>query len=401
MPQGLKNYKMQIYYLFYEYLAEGLGGLSHVWEVVSRLNKTGYEVTVFAPRVGEFRPKNNLRIKYIPTLDIHLLRYVLFQFISLFYLLFYSLIRKPDLIYNREMVLSPIPIVISKILQVPLITEINGDLIEEWKNAGRSSLLIWLVGLIEKITCKFSNFIVCVTEGLKNIISERYLISEDGFFVVPNGTNPGIMRSLDQKECREKLGLPPEKRYVGFVGTFTSHQGLEHLVECAKLIVGKYPELIFLIVGDGPMRKKLEEQIQKRGLSSFFILPGGVSQEKVVYYINSMDICVAPFTRMRNERIGLSSLKIYDYMACNKPIVASDIPGVGELLREHNLGIPVPPDNTQELANAIISILSSGEHISKYGQEGRRVILEKFDWEITAKKIKQICDKALERRGGR
>ena len=396
MPQGLKNKKMQIYYLFYEYLAEGLGGLSHIWEVVSRLNKTGYDVTVFAPRVGKFRPKNNLYIKYIPTLDIHLLRYVLFHFTSLFYLLLYSLIKKPDLIYNREMVLSPVPIVISRILQVPLITEINGDLIEEWKNAGRSSFLIWLVGVIEKITCKFSDFIVCVTQGLKDIISERYLISEERFFVVPNGTNPDMMRSLNQKECRERLGLPPEKRYVGFVGTFTPHQGLGQLVESAELIVEKYPELIFLIVGDGPMRKKLVEQIQKKELSSFFILPGGVSQEEVVYYINSMDICVAPFTRMRNERIGLSSLKIYDYMACNKPIVASDIIGVGELLREYNLGIPVPPDNTQELANAIISILSSGEHILKYGQEGRRVVLEKFNWEITAKKIKQICNKVLE-----
>ena len=91
------------------------------------------------------------------------------------------------------------------------------------------------------------------------------------------------------------------------------------------------------------------------------------------------DVCVAPFIRVRNERIGLSPLKIYEYLACGKPVVASDIKGIGDLLRNSNAGIGVKPEDPVELANAIIKLLKNEKLRGKMGKNGRKIVINNYN----------------------
>lgn len=386
---------MTIIYLFYEYLVEGIGGLSHVWEVSKNLQQQGNKVVIFAPRCGTYTVNKSLEITYVPTINIRFLRFLSFHVMSLFYLGYYMTRHNVDIIYVRKMALSMTPLLLAKIFRKPMITEINGDLLTEYKLAGYPRLFLATMRLVEMIVCRASKALVCVTEGLRDVFQIRHQLPGEKIKVIPNGTDTDRFHPLDRTACRERLGIDPTIKVVGFVGTFVPHQGLSYLIESSSFILEKSPDVTFLLVGDGPARKGIMDKIQAMGLMDHFVFPGAVAQEEVVFFINAMDVCVAPFTRSRNERIGLSPLKIYDYMACGKPVVASDIKGVGDLLQENELGIAVSPEDPSSLARAILLALDDQELAIRCLQTGPAIIKGSFTWQITAQRVAEVCSNAL------
>lgn len=196
---------------------------------------------------------------------------------------------------------------------------------------------------------------------------------------------------LDRNDSRKHLGIDLSIKVVGFVGTFLPHQGLSYLIRSSSIILEKSPDVIFLLVGDGPMRKDIMEMIQAMDLMNRFLLPGGVSQQEVVFFINAMDICVAPFTRKRNEHIGLSPLKIYDYMACGKPVVASNIKGVGDLLRQYDVGIAITSEDPLSLARGVLLALEDHDLAIRCLQKGPAIVKKCFTWQMTAQKVAEAC----------
>ncbi len=128
---------------------------------------------------------------------------------------------------------------------------------------------------------------------------------------------------------------------------------------------------------------------------------GQVSQSTAMQYINAADVCVAPFTKERNSTIGLSPLKLYAYMACARPIVASDIVGVGDTIRDSNCGIVVEPDNPGMLASAIVEVLQDADLAQKLGANGRAAAIASHSWERTARIIEgymmeTVCEQKIE-----
>jgi len=140
------------------------------------------------------------------------------------------------------------------------------------------------------------------------------------------------------------------------------------------------------------MRDKLLEIASKMGLSDKFTFTGRVPYEDVPLYINAADICVAPFIKERNSKIGLSALKTYEYLACGKPIVASSISGVKDLIDLSGGGISVTPEDPGELANAVVKLISDQKTRNMMGEQGRKYVVENHSWDGVARKILDICD---------
>ena len=122
-----------------------------------------------------------------------------------------------------------------------------------------------------------------------------------------------------------------------------------------------------------------------------FIFTGTVPYEKVPQYINSSDICVVP-----KKPIKCSPLKLYEYMACGKPVIASDIEGVREILVESKSGICVPPESPHELAQATIGLLRDTKARESMGKNGRRHIVENRSWESVARKVFEVCQMVVQ-----
>jgi glycosyltransferase involved in cell wall biosynthesis len=231
-----------------------------------------------------------------------------------------------------------------------------------------------------------------VTDKLKDELVRLYSVPAEKVLVINNGANTDIFKPMDQKQARARLGLDDSKKYVCFVGHLAAWQGVEFLIYSSPLILEKCPDVRFLVVGDGVMRERLLKIASEMGLSEKFTFTGRVPYEDVPVYINAADICVAPFIKERNSKIGLSALKTYEYLACGKPIVASSISGVKDLIDLSGGGIPVTPENPEELANAVVKLISDQKTRSTMGEQGRKYVVENHSWDGVARKILDICD---------
>jgi glycosyltransferase involved in cell wall biosynthesis len=240
-----------------------------------------------------------------------------------------------------------------------------------------------------------SDKIIAVTPGIKTNIENAYNIPGEKITVVPNGANTSLFKPLEQGVCRNDLGLDPETPYVCFVGNLAPWQGVEYLVKAASPILSRFPECRFLIVGDGVMKDELLNLSGELGVADRFIFTGVVAYDRVPAYINASDICAAPFILARNAKIGLSPLKLYEYLACGKPVVASAIRGVADVLEASEGGIPVSPENPEALAQAILKLLENQELRENMGSKGLSYVTENYSWHSVAKQVDGVCKSGL------
>jgi glycosyltransferase involved in cell wall biosynthesis len=124
------------------------------------------------------------------------------------------------------------------------------------------------------------------------------------------------------------------------------------------------------------MRSRWEDKIREMGLNNHFIFTGHVPYRDVPDYIGAMDICVAPHHAETNQA---SPVKLFDYMAAGRPIVASDIEVVREIVRNSNCAFLIPPNDKDALVEAIISLLNDDILRADMSSKGRKLAVEKFD----------------------
>jgi glycosyltransferase involved in cell wall biosynthesis len=258
------------------------------------------------------------------------------------------------------------------------------------KMFGQSRLRIAIAKISEKLSYKRAIKIVAVTQGIKEGLMKLYNVPEEKIVVMGNGANIDLFRPIDQEEAQKELQMDKDVSYVCFVGNIAPWQGIGYLIQAAPSILLQCPDTRFLIVGNGSMKRECMKQAEKLGIQDKFIFTGSVPYERVPIYINASDICVAPFIRKRNMKIGLSPLKVFEYLACEKPIVSSDILNL-EFIEEQNLGILVKPEDPQDLAKAVIKLLKDDMLRKEMGKRGRKYVVKNHSWEAIGRKTAQIC----------
>lgn len=382
---------MKCFLIYNGFLNSKNGSNTHVVELAKNLSDT-IDVTFFV-RKSTNNMHTNLNVVNIPVLNMFPFTAISHQLMLLFYLFYYSIVKRPDIIYARQDGFSFSLPLIQIIFKKPYIVEINGLLDDEAKMLKSPGFTRKFKSRSEKINYKLADKIVAVTKGIKDGIVEQFNVDPQKIHVISNGANIDMFKPLDQNKC--KLELDPSINYVCFVGNLAPWQGVEYLIQAAPLILSKCPNVNFLIVGDGIMKDKWMQLAEVIGVSDKFIFTGSVPYEKIPLYINASGICVAPFPKARNEKIGLSPLKLYEYMACGKPVVASNIKGVGNLLELEQTGIAVPPENPDDLATAIIKLLKNESIRKKMGINSRKCVVENHSWASVAEKVANVCKNTI------
>jgi glycosyltransferase involved in cell wall biosynthesis len=315
---------------------------------------------------------------------------LLYQISLFFHLYFYCRKIKVDAIYARQSPFTFIPFIVSNYFKIPYFVEVNGLITDEMKMFGQSRLKIAIATLSEKLSFKRAIKIVAVTQGVKEGIMKLYNVPEEKIVVMGNGANIDLFRPIDQEKAQKELKLNKDVSYVCFVGNIAPWQGIGYLIQAAPLILSQCPNTRFLIIGDGSMKRECMHQAKELGIYDKFIFTGSVPYIKVSLYINASDICVAPFIIKRNMKIGLSPLKIFEYMACEKPIVSSEILNL-EFIEQENLGILVKPEDPGELAEAVIKLLKDDALREEMGKNGRKYVVINHTWEAIGRKTAEIC----------
>jgi glycosyltransferase involved in cell wall biosynthesis len=393
-----------------------VGESVHIYEVMSHLSRMGHDVVSLG---GDFL-RNRAGAETSPEIprwrrtEIRLLQWPVFRqfrsglsalrfFWHEVYIFFSTLItllkrrERIDIIYRRHNLVNS-EYLLAKLFRIPSVREVNGIVADETKSAGRAGrVFLWVIGQIERFNMPKADKIIVVTSKLKETLQKDYMVPGGKITVIPNGANTDLFKPMDTAKARRELGLTQTSNYVCFVGNFSPWQGIEYLIRSMPLILKQCPATQFLIVGNGPMKQGLVELAREVSVSDNIIFTGMVPYPAVPSYVNASDICVVPLARERNERIGVSPLKLGEYMACGKPVVASRVPGL-EIVEENGFGILVEQDSYPELATAIIKLLKDGELRKRMGKNGRRYVMENQSWESVAKRVAGVCQSLIDGR---
>jgi glycosyltransferase involved in cell wall biosynthesis len=158
-----------------------------------------------------------------------------------------------------------------------------------------------------------------------------------------------------------------------------------------------YAQIKHILVGDGEQEPLLRQKVREYKLEQEIKFTGRVTYEQVVYYINACDIAIAPFTKERNSIIGVSPLKVYEYLACGRPVIASRLDGIKEVIEEGKCGYLFEPGDAEELAKRIIQSYQERDALQEMGLRGRRLVENKYSWRMTAKRIVKVLNEIIEK----
>lgn len=232
---------------------------------------------------------------------------------------------------------------------------------------------------LESWTLKRADAITCICDGLRHDIISRG-IAPERITVIPNAVDIDQFQWLDQRDeaLAQQLGLHG-KTVLGFLGSFYAYEGIDLLLDALAKLKDKQPELRVLLVGGGPQEANLKAQAAALGIAERVIFTGRVPHKEVNRYYSLVDVLVYARHRMRLTDL-VTPLKPLEAMAQGKLVLASDVGGHQELIRDGDTGFLFPADDAVALAAAIERSLAARERWPVMLQNGRRFVEQERNW---------------------
>jgi len=373
-------------------------------EFSERLSKRGHDVTVVAPDKGRYQPETSCRMNYFPYVDVKGFRQITAVISGFMTLLSLNASKRFDCIYIRRLALDPLPGIFSRLTNVPLIVETNGQIeIHEYEVPLH---FLWpcfwypLLKIIERVLFGAAFAVTADGVGRLNNFKSRYPRWKGKFHMIRSG---GIdldrFRRIDKSKARNELGLSQDHRILVWVGTIFAWSGLEILMESAKRICAEWEDVDFLMIGDGPERNHFMQIAEDKGLSQRMRFTGYISTSDLYRWLSASDIALAPYTRLRLGREDFTSYKIFEYIACGLPVVCSYEQGGSNIryVGDYNLGATVPPEEADAFAGAVLQVLDDGSYFTKDFVKRARETLRELDvtWDALVDQVEVLCRAAV------
>jgi len=265
-------------------------------------------------------------------------------------------------------------LVVSHLTGIPLIEEVNAPLAHEKKIYG-SLHFPRLAQLIETLIINGSYRSIAVTEALKKMLVHKGA-DENNVVVMPNGINPW-------EYPVNAVGKDTTEVILGFIGWFREWHGLETLVKIFAARKWYEKNVHLLLVGDGPLRGSLENSITRLDLKNHVTITGAVPRNRLGDYLNQIDIALQPAATSY-----ASPMKLIEYMAAGKAIVAPNQPNIKELVVHCNNGLLFEPENVDDMAHQIEKLLLDGVKISQLGCAARKTVEKRaLTWDHNAAQV--------------
>jgi glycosyltransferase involved in cell wall biosynthesis len=359
----------------------------HAYELVRQMARRGWEVHVFTSiRDREAKKKISklgVRLHNIRTIRVRFVSELLFMAALLPWLSIRSLFGRPRILYARHSATSLLVTFISRLFGIPCALEINDILKDKLQFSETSRLKSLWIQLYHYATFHTADLLLPVTEQIGAWIKEDYRLDPAKVKVIPNGVNPYRFSPKPYQEARWRYRIPIDSKVVLSLGSLFPWVGMETLVAAAPQVLAVYPDAIFAIgSGEEPYLSRIKEVVSRADLNDAFLFFGFIPWDEASWFISAADICAAPFI-FKSTRSGISSLRVFSYLACARPVIGSDIPGLGDLLEKEGIGRSFPMGDHNFLASALIDLLNSRETLKEMGERGREFVVRNHAWKIT------------------
>lgn len=374
--------------------AQSGGAMSHVVGFLSGLARCSAQCEIFSGRL--------LPISSFPVHEVRRDRrfYVLRESLALSYnLRFARKVEKglagrvPSFIYQRHGRYVVSGALLSRRLRRPLVLEYNGSEVWIAKHWDPARFLPWL-RICEEISLAAAALITVVSEALRQELIERG-IPEEKILVNPNGVDPDIFHpDCDGNDIRQQLGFQKGQVAVGFIGSFSYWHGIGVLQGAIRLLLREqesdatFPELRFVLIGDGPLSPEIREALDPYRKRGWVVFTGQLSHEQAPQYLAAADILVSPHVPMPDGKPFFGSpTKLFEYMAMGKAIVASNLDQLARVLAHQETAWLVEPGSARELADAIRLLAADAEMRSYLGNNARKNALSNHTWQQNAARV--------------
>lgn len=211
---------------------------------------------------------------------------------------------------------------------------------------------------------------------------------QDKIEVIPNGVDVEKFQPIQASDNEDKSTI----FFLSVLDEFHKYKGLDYLLEALKIVKNNVPDVKLIVGGKGVLLDHHQEMAASLGLKDNVEFAGFIPDEEIADYYSQASVFVLPSISSLQEGFGIVALEA---LACQTPVVTTDIVGVAQDLKQIKGGIVIPPRDTHKLADAITQILSDAQMQKEMGQRGRKLVQEKYTWKVVASSMEKVYKEIL------
>jgi glycosyltransferase involved in cell wall biosynthesis len=354
-----------------------IGGLEKILtSIVLNLDKKKYNVSVWCLREGGFFANKLIKEGF----DVKILNILTSRNPLSIYKL-YKLLKncKFDIIHTHAYSAGTIGRMSAFLAGIPIIISHNHSVYDYYNRYYH--FVEWLLSLI-------TDRIICISDIVNRFANETQRINAKKLMTIHNGIDSEYTVSEKRTSgLRKELDIPVDHSVICTIAHMEEHKGIKYFLESASLLLQSRNDISFLLVGEGALKEELKILCADLKIEKNVIFAG--ERSDIPEILSLTDIFVLP-----SLREGLP-LTILEAMACGKPVIATNVGGVPEVVKDGVSGILVPPKDTEALHSAMNELLGNREKLKKMGYNGKRVCNVSFDSKTMTGKIEDLYDSLM------
>lgn len=382
-----------------KYIAEGLRARGHAvtWIAPRGLD----EVCVSDLTETELAPRTWTRRRWFDLLSRAVWK--IQQLFRVPYLNYFSNLRRYDaclqilpgcdMVFERNSLYNAGAAMACRKLRLPYVMFFDADQIAELDFMGKplTGWLRWRARRLLRFNLETARRVVCVSETAKRHLMQSWNVPADKLIVLPNAVDVHRFQPDPNlgAQTRASLSLTAAQPLLVFVGSFYQWHDVPTLLRAFARVQKDRPDARLLLVGDGAERGRMTTLAHDLGLGEAAHFTGFVSHAEVVRYVNAADIAVVPVPQMEQE-MWLSPMKLFEYMAAGKAVVASALGQIVDVLRDGENGLLVPPGDEAALAEAVSRLMTDVSLRERLGWQAREDAVRYHSWEQYISRLEAV-----------
>ncbi len=276
-------------------------------------------------------------------------------------------------------------------LDVPAVVHtVHGAPFHEFQSRGARSFF----RRCETFAARRCHALISVADAMTDQLVAAHVAPREKFTTIYSGMDvaPLLNANTTRQETRRALGFRDDQIVIGKIARLFHLKGHEYLIEAAAEAVGQFPQLRFLLIGDGLLRTKLEAQIAAAGLTEYFCFTGLVAPQRIPSLVGAMDALVHC-----SLREGLARA-LPQALIAGKPAISYDVDGAREVVIDGVTGYLLPPQSIRPLAEALVDVARNDQRREAMGKAGQARFTEQFRHEFMTAEIRKLYMRVLESR---
>lgn len=305
-----------------------------------------------------------------------------------------------DVAFERNSLYNSGVAMASKDLNMPYVMFFDADQFIELDFMGKplKGLLRWNAKRFLRYNLNTANCIICVSESAKKHLITNWDLPSNRIIVLPNAVDVEHFKP-DPKmraETRASLRIATNPLVI-FVGSFYPWHDVATLLKAFAIVLKTHTEARLILIGDGTEREKMTVLSTELGIGHAVQFIGFVGHADVPYFVNAADIAVVPVQKMKAD-MWLSPMKLFEYMASGKAVVATASGQIKEVVKDGRNGLLVSAGDTENMAEAIGRLAADTDLGVRLGRQAREDAVQNHSWEQYLSRLENVFGDVLLRK---